>query len=102
MEGMFARTILAHIRSPLVRMESPVTEFEVLLMGGQYLPTLDQGGVVSPYCIVSIHGVSLCLTLSGPHLYLHVCVSPASRGQDAHEIQHDCDQRFESCMDAKV
>ena len=59
LEGTFTRTILAHIRSPLLRMESPVTEFEVTLMGGQYLPTLDleKGGVVSPYCIVSIHGV---------------------------------------------
>ncbi len=60
MEGLFLRTILAHIRSPLLNMESPVSEFEVTLMGGQNLPTLGgtEKGVVSPYCIVSIHGVS--------------------------------------------
>jgi hypothetical protein len=106
MEGMFTRTILAHIRSPLVRMESPVTEFEVLLMGGQYLPTLEQGGVVSPYCIVSIHGVSGGIVPFVRFVAIVVeagfAVFPASSGQNSHEVQHNRCKRLEPCLDAKV
>ena len=58
-EGIFTHTILAHIRSTIVNPRSPHSVLVVELMGGQYLPTLDhnKGGVVSPYCVISIHGV---------------------------------------------